>query len=181
MAPVVDKMKEARQMVWTCARRCVQGMRRGWSRLKMYWGELIRQHMVNLHITEDMTIDRKEQSVILPYVALVPVVGLVDPCVLDICSLVYFDYHTILMLFFSCRLYTAFLINRYPFFHCFLLFLLGLDALESKVFQKQPLYLHEVMVRSAYTTLFRHHFVRFHWVCCCRIRQIKVLYHVKSV
>ncbi|KAG5598287.1 hypothetical protein H5410_029657 [Solanum commersonii] len=62
-----EKMREARQMVWACAeevrqRSTEEGVRGGGtrSRLKMYWRELIRQDMVQLHITEDMIIDRKE-------------------------------------------------------------------------------------------------------------------------
>ena len=42
-------------------------------------------------------------------------------------------------------------INCYAFFIVFLLLLLGFDALEPRFFWKQPLYLHEVAVRSAYT------------------------------
>ncbi|KAG5612483.1 hypothetical protein H5410_023764 [Solanum commersonii] len=35
-------------------------MRRGRGRPKKYWGEVIRQDMAQLHITEDMTLNRKE-------------------------------------------------------------------------------------------------------------------------
>ncbi|WMV16256.1 hypothetical protein MTR67_009641 [Solanum verrucosum] len=73
VASVVDKLREAR-LRWfghvkrRCAdapvRRCeglvVEGMRRGRGRLKKYWGEVIRQDLAQLHITEDMTLDRKE-------------------------------------------------------------------------------------------------------------------------
>ncbi|KAG5586651.1 hypothetical protein H5410_047085 [Solanum commersonii] len=45
-------------------RRCewldIEGTRRGRGRPKKYLGEVIRQDMAQLHITEDMTIDRKE-------------------------------------------------------------------------------------------------------------------------
>ncbi|KAG5585499.1 hypothetical protein H5410_045933 [Solanum commersonii] len=59
-------------MVWTCeeaillspVRRCeglvVEGKRRGRGRPKKYWGEVIRQDLAQLHLTEDMTLDRKE-------------------------------------------------------------------------------------------------------------------------
>ena len=52
-----------------------------------------------------------------------------------------------------CRLYIAILINCYAFFIVFLLFVLDFDAFEQRVFRKQPLYLHEVGVRCAYTLL----------------------------
>ncbi|KAG5613725.1 hypothetical protein H5410_013549 [Solanum commersonii] len=60
------------EMVWTCEersvsfplRRCeglvVEGTRRGRGRPKKYWGEVIRQDLAQLRITEDMTLDRKE-------------------------------------------------------------------------------------------------------------------------
>ncbi|KAG5604424.1 hypothetical protein H5410_025916 [Solanum commersonii] len=59
------------EMVWTCEesgrrrlRRCeglvVEGTRRGRGRPKKYWGEVIRQDLAQLHLTEDMTLDRKE-------------------------------------------------------------------------------------------------------------------------
>ncbi|KAG5606946.1 hypothetical protein H5410_028438 [Solanum commersonii] len=35
-------------------------MRRGRGRPKKYWGEVIRQDLAQLHLTEDMTLDRKE-------------------------------------------------------------------------------------------------------------------------
>ncbi|KAG5574061.1 hypothetical protein H5410_063827 [Solanum commersonii] len=45
-------------------RRCeglvVEGTRRGRGRPKKYWGEVIRQDLAQLRITEDMTLDRKE-------------------------------------------------------------------------------------------------------------------------
>ncbi|KAG5582964.1 hypothetical protein H5410_053591 [Solanum commersonii] len=45
-------------------RRCeglvVEGTRRGRGRPKKYWGEVIRQDLAQLHLTEDMTLDRKE-------------------------------------------------------------------------------------------------------------------------
>ncbi|KAG5611654.1 hypothetical protein H5410_022935 [Solanum commersonii] len=63
VASVVDKARRG-EMVWTCeeagqsAQR--EGTRRGRGRPKKYWGEVIRQDMAQLHITEDMTLDRKE-------------------------------------------------------------------------------------------------------------------------
>ncbi|KAG5606742.1 hypothetical protein H5410_028234 [Solanum commersonii] len=73
VAPVVDKLREAR-MRWfghvkrrsadAPVRRCeglgVEGTRRGRGRPRKYWGEVIRQDLAQLHITEDMTLDRKE-------------------------------------------------------------------------------------------------------------------------
>ncbi|KAG5601615.1 hypothetical protein H5410_032985 [Solanum commersonii] len=45
-------------------RRCeglvVEGTRRGRGRPKKYWGEVIRQDLAQLYLTEDMTLDRKE-------------------------------------------------------------------------------------------------------------------------
>ncbi|WMV56372.1 hypothetical protein MTR67_049757 [Solanum verrucosum] len=73
VAPVVDKLREAR-LRWfghvksrsadAPVRRCeglgVEGTRRGRGRPRKYWGEVIRQDLAQLHITEDMTLDRKE-------------------------------------------------------------------------------------------------------------------------
>ncbi|WMV55704.1 hypothetical protein MTR67_049089 [Solanum verrucosum] len=73
VASVVDKLREAR-LRWfghvkrRCAdapvRRCeglvVEGTRRGRGRPKKYWGEVIRQDLAQLRITEDMTLDRNE-------------------------------------------------------------------------------------------------------------------------
>ncbi|XP_070008736.1 uncharacterized protein [Nicotiana sylvestris] len=72
VAPVDDKMREAR-LKWfghmqrrsidapvrRCERLDVVGTRRGRGRPKKYWGEVIRQDMVRLQISEDMTLDRK--------------------------------------------------------------------------------------------------------------------------
>ena len=73
VAPVADKMREARLRwfghvhrrsidapVRRCERLDLGGTRRGRGRPKKYWGEVIRQDMAQLHITEDMTLDRKE-------------------------------------------------------------------------------------------------------------------------
>ncbi|WMV56140.1 hypothetical protein MTR67_049525 [Solanum verrucosum] len=73
VASVVDKMREAR-LRWfghvkrrsadAPVRRCevmvVEGTRRGRGRSKKYWEEVIRQDLAMLHITEGMTLDRKE-------------------------------------------------------------------------------------------------------------------------
>ncbi|WMV35375.1 hypothetical protein MTR67_028760 [Solanum verrucosum] len=73
VASVVDKLREAR-LRWSGhvkrrsadapVRRCevmvVEGTRRGRGRPKKYWEEVIRQDLAMLHITEDMTLDRKE-------------------------------------------------------------------------------------------------------------------------
>ncbi|KAG5614626.1 hypothetical protein H5410_014450 [Solanum commersonii] len=70
---VVDKLREVR-LKWfghvkrrgtdAPVRRCeglvVEGTRRGRGRPKKYWGEVIRQDLAQLHLTEDMTLDRKE-------------------------------------------------------------------------------------------------------------------------
>ncbi|KAG5593625.1 hypothetical protein H5410_034857 [Solanum commersonii] len=57
-------------MVWTCEERgqtpdegvqvLVVEVQRGRGRPKKYWGEVIRQDLAQLHLTEDMTLDRKE-------------------------------------------------------------------------------------------------------------------------
>lgn len=59
-------------MVWACAkevinapvRRCerlvVGGTHRGRGRPKKYWGEVITLDMTQLHIAEDMALDRKK-------------------------------------------------------------------------------------------------------------------------
>ncbi|KAG5594321.1 hypothetical protein H5410_035553 [Solanum commersonii] len=73
VASVVDKLREAR-LRWfghvrrrgadAPVRRCeglvVEDTRRGRGRPKKYWGEVIRQDLAQLHLTEDMTLDRKE-------------------------------------------------------------------------------------------------------------------------
>ncbi|KAG5596183.1 hypothetical protein H5410_037415 [Solanum commersonii] len=38
----------------------IEGTRRGRGRPKKYWGEVIRHNMAQLHITENMTLERKE-------------------------------------------------------------------------------------------------------------------------
>ncbi|KAG5613275.1 hypothetical protein H5410_024556 [Solanum commersonii] len=73
VASVVDKLREARlrwfghvkrQCVDAPVRRCeglvVEGMRRVRGRPKKYWGKVIRQDLAQFHLTEDMTLDRKE-------------------------------------------------------------------------------------------------------------------------
>ncbi|KAG5611019.1 hypothetical protein H5410_022300 [Solanum commersonii] len=58
------------EMVWTCeeemhrpvTRReklAIEGTMRGRGRLKKYWGELIRQNMMQFHVIEDMTLDKR--------------------------------------------------------------------------------------------------------------------------
>ncbi|KAL3356212.1 hypothetical protein AABB24_017079 [Solanum stoloniferum] len=73
VSPVVDKLREVR-LRWfghvkrRCAdapvRRCeglvVEGTQRGRGRPRKYWEEVIRQDLAQLHITEDMTLDRKK-------------------------------------------------------------------------------------------------------------------------
>ncbi|KAG5606833.1 hypothetical protein H5410_028325 [Solanum commersonii] len=73
VASVVDKLREAklrwfghvkRRCTDAPVRRCeglaIEGTRRGRGRPKKYWGEVIRQDLAQFHITEDMTLDRKE-------------------------------------------------------------------------------------------------------------------------
>ncbi|KAG5576666.1 hypothetical protein H5410_056800, partial [Solanum commersonii] len=73
VATVVDKLREAR-LKWfghvkrrgadAPVRRCeglvVEGTWKGRGRPKKYWGEVIRQDLAQFHLTEDMTLDRKE-------------------------------------------------------------------------------------------------------------------------
>ncbi|XP_070002878.1 uncharacterized protein [Nicotiana sylvestris] len=72
VAPIEDKMREARLRwfghihrrsteapVRRCERLAVVGTRRGRGRPKKYWGEVIRQDMTRLRITEDMALDRE--------------------------------------------------------------------------------------------------------------------------
>ncbi|XP_070014490.1 uncharacterized protein [Nicotiana sylvestris] len=71
VAPVDDKMREARfrwfghvrrrsldAPVRRCERLTLAGTRRGRGRPKKYWGEVIRQDMARLQISEDMALDR---------------------------------------------------------------------------------------------------------------------------
>ncbi|XP_059282471.1 uncharacterized protein LOC132036212 [Lycium ferocissimum] len=72
VASVEDNMREAR-LIWfghvmrrdtnapvrRCERLAMDGFRRGRGRPKKYWGEVIRQDMAHLQLTEDMTLDRR--------------------------------------------------------------------------------------------------------------------------
>jgi len=72
VAPMEDKMREARLRwfghvkgrsmdapVRRCERLALTSIRRGRGRSKKYWGEVIRQDMMRIQISEDMTLDRK--------------------------------------------------------------------------------------------------------------------------
>ncbi|XP_060175999.1 uncharacterized protein LOC132606488 isoform X2 [Lycium barbarum] len=72
VASVEDKMREMRLRwfghvkrrdidapVRRCERLAMDGFRRGRGRPKKYWGEVIRQDMTQLQLTEDMTLDRR--------------------------------------------------------------------------------------------------------------------------
>jgi len=72
VTPVENKMREIR-LRWfghvmrrgmdvpirRCERLALDGFRRGRSRPKKYWGEVIRRDMEQLQLTEDMTLDRE--------------------------------------------------------------------------------------------------------------------------
>ncbi|WMV56312.1 hypothetical protein MTR67_049697 [Solanum verrucosum] len=148
VASVVDKLREAR-LRWfghvkrrgadAPVRRCeglvVEGTRRGRGRPKKYWGEVIRQDLAQLHITEDMTLDRKEWRSRIK----------VEVLVCDIDSLLLFIAfhfsHCLLMSlssFVDCIL--SFVLDG-MYIHCLPRLLLGFDVPELRVFRKQPLYL----------------------------------------
>ncbi|XP_070030132.1 uncharacterized protein [Nicotiana sylvestris] len=72
VASVEDKMRELRlrwfrhvrrksidSPVWRCERLVMESLRRGRGRPKKYWGEVIRQDIALLQLTEDMTLDRR--------------------------------------------------------------------------------------------------------------------------
>ncbi|XP_019254312.1 PREDICTED: uncharacterized protein LOC109233029 [Nicotiana attenuata] len=71
VASVKDKMWESRLRwghvnrrsinapVRKCERLTMTGLKRGQGKLKKCWGEVIRQDMALLHLSEDMTFDRK--------------------------------------------------------------------------------------------------------------------------
>ena len=72
VASVEDKMRESRLRwfghvkrrsidapVRRCERLAMESLRRGRGRPKKYWGEVIRQDMALLQLTEDMTLDRR--------------------------------------------------------------------------------------------------------------------------
>ncbi|XP_070028564.1 uncharacterized protein [Nicotiana sylvestris] len=72
VASVEDKMRESRlrwfghvkrrridSPVRRCGRLAMESLRRGRGRPKKYWGEVIRQDMALLQLTEDMTLDRR--------------------------------------------------------------------------------------------------------------------------
>ncbi|XP_070021990.1 uncharacterized protein [Nicotiana sylvestris] len=72
VTPMDDKMQEARLRwfrhvrrrsidipVRRCERLTLAGTRRGRGWPKKYWGEVIRQDMTRLQISEDMALDRK--------------------------------------------------------------------------------------------------------------------------
>ncbi|WMV15452.1 hypothetical protein MTR67_008837 [Solanum verrucosum] len=155
VASVVDKLREAR-LRWfghvkrRCAdaplRRCeelvVDGTRRGRGRPKKYWGEVIRQDLAQLRITEDMTLDRKEWrsriKVEVPgcdtYSLLLFTAFHLSHCFMDV-TVSFVDY--ILSYWMLC------------FIHCFPRLLLGFDVLELRVSRKQPLYLYEAHLAQA--------------------------------
>ncbi|KAG5590370.1 hypothetical protein H5410_040884, partial [Solanum commersonii] len=55
-----EKRRGADAPVRRCEGLVVEGTQRGRGRPKKYWGEVIRQDLAQLHLTEDMTLDRKE-------------------------------------------------------------------------------------------------------------------------
>jgi len=72
VAPIEDKMREARLRWFGHVRRrstdapmrsyerlTLEGLHRGRGRPKKRWGEVIRQDMAQLQLTEDKTLDRK--------------------------------------------------------------------------------------------------------------------------
>ncbi|XP_070031549.1 uncharacterized protein, partial [Nicotiana tomentosiformis] len=72
VTPIEDNMREARLRrfghvkrrstdapVRRCERLTLEGLRRGRGRPKKRWGEVIRQDMAQLQLTEDMTLERK--------------------------------------------------------------------------------------------------------------------------
>ncbi|XP_070050414.1 uncharacterized protein [Nicotiana tomentosiformis] len=72
VASVEDKMRESRLRwfghakrrnidapVRRCERLALESLRRGRGRPKKYWGEVMRQDMALLQLTEDMTLDRR--------------------------------------------------------------------------------------------------------------------------
>ncbi|XP_070011302.1 uncharacterized protein [Nicotiana sylvestris] len=72
LAPINEKMREARlrwfghvqrrspyALVRRCERLVVEGTRRGRGQHKKYWGEVIRQDMARLQVSEDLILDRK--------------------------------------------------------------------------------------------------------------------------
>ncbi|XP_070046825.1 uncharacterized protein [Nicotiana tomentosiformis] len=74
VAPIEDKMREARlrwfghvrrrstdALVRRCERLTLEGLRRNRGRTKKMWGEVIRQDMAQLQLTENMTLDRKSR------------------------------------------------------------------------------------------------------------------------
>ncbi|KAF3643662.1 putative methyltransferase PMT21 [Capsicum annuum] len=56
-----------------CERLALDGFRRGRGRPKKYWGEVIRQDMEQLQLTEDMTLDKKDAEFLLTIRDLEPV------------------------------------------------------------------------------------------------------------
>nr|XP_016475021.1 PREDICTED: uncharacterized protein LOC107796733 [Nicotiana tabacum] len=53
------KRRDIDASVRSCERLSMAGLRKGIGRPKKYWGEVIRQDMLLLQLTEDMTHDRK--------------------------------------------------------------------------------------------------------------------------
>ncbi|XP_070029931.1 uncharacterized protein [Nicotiana sylvestris] len=79
VTPIEDKMREeplrwfghmrrrsTDALVRRCERLTLEGLRRGRGRLKKRWGEVIRQDMEQLQLTEDMTLDRKSNKQRIP-------------------------------------------------------------------------------------------------------------------
>ncbi|XP_070031125.1 uncharacterized protein [Nicotiana tomentosiformis] len=79
VAPIEDKMRKAwlkwfghvkmrstNALVRRCERLTLEGLLRGRGRPNKRWGEAIRQDMAELHLTEDMTLYRKEKLIQTP-------------------------------------------------------------------------------------------------------------------
>nr|XP_009799838.1 PREDICTED: uncharacterized protein LOC104245841 [Nicotiana sylvestris] len=80
VAPMEEKKREARVRwfghvirrdtdapVRRCERLDLEGLRRGRGRLKKYWGDVIRQDMVLLQLTEDLSMDRNAWRLRIKY------------------------------------------------------------------------------------------------------------------
>ncbi|KAG5608981.1 hypothetical protein H5410_020262 [Solanum commersonii] len=60
VASVVDSSRKARPIWFGHVKKRSRQARRGRGKPKKYWGEVIRQDLAQLHLTEDMTLERKE-------------------------------------------------------------------------------------------------------------------------
>lgn len=133
------------------------GIKMGRGRPKKYWGEVIRQDIVHIQVTEDMTLDRgmedcirvegqSGQNVIVHQLYYGCVVFAID-IFLCYCVLI-FHYRTILWLIIIFMVDSTLFCVTILSLMCFP-FVPRFATLEMRVFWKQTVYLPNIVIKSA--------------------------------